>query len=132
MNNQEGGGTDEEMEMDEHESEETATAQPSLVSEAYNSDDSDETKQSELDNSQKSNDSNVTLGSIRTTSGPVLISTFKPVLVQDKNAKPDLSELTPSKTSNRDTMSYLKAKRIQRHKNNNNPNDSIKKQKLSE
>lgn len=53
------------------------------------------------------------------------------VVVEDINStlKPDTSEL-PKNSSNRDTMSYLKSKRILRHKNNE-AIDS-KKQKMSD
>lgn len=141
-NHEEETPSSEEMETDEHENETSSPpnlSQQSLVSEAYNSDESDDVaKQSETSQiSAQSNGSN-SITSVKTTSGLCIVSPLvtKPVLVTDTNKsvlKPEISELMQqnNKTS-RETMSYLKSKRIQRHRNNEVTKDEIKKLKLSE
>lgn len=92
----------------------------SLVNEVYNSDNEEpniKTEAMEVGSSSGASTSSVV--TLQTTSGTLLVTDINSVL------KPGLSDI--AKKSNRETMSYLKSKRILRHKNSEFEN---KKQKV--
>lgn len=92
-----------EQPTDEEETEsEIQNTQSSLVSEAYNSEESDDSKKTDV----QVNNSNVM--KLDANSGSVL----------QTNSSSQCKNDSEQKKSNRETMSYLKSKRIIRHKTN--------------
>lgn len=98
---------------------------PSLASETYHSESDEATIKTEsVDHDTATNSAASTLSShsvvaLQTNSGTLLVTDINTVL------KPDLSSEL-SKKSNRETMSYLKSKRILRHKNHDYENKKPK------